>query len=108
MGDEHATTPTPEGRVEWLCLALVITLCYVLIPDWVAERVWEDRRAWSWPTLVRNNIYSLLQLFLGLLLALSCPLRSGLRPGNLRRSIRGTLVVCIAPIVVAAVALPRF
>ena len=100
----------PSSRLaESICLAIVITLAYVTIPSglvkfgwrWVPEGVrFSSINSWS------TWAFAGLQLAIGLSLALSAPVRSGLRIGNIRSHWKKVLLVCGLPVAVAGIVYP--
>jgi membrane protease YdiL (CAAX protease family) len=106
--DSHETPakPVTESRLEWLCLGLFITVAYLTVPDSLRNSFWHSRWLYRVHPYVQRHFPSLVQIGLGLLLVSACPRRSGLCLGDIRTSIRGTIFVCIAPLVLAALVLP--
>ena len=100
-----------EGRLEWLCLALVITLAAHALPQWAMELSWRvlpnPAQAWVQDQVGWQNYYWLWTLAFGLLLALPSPVRSGLGIGKIQEYFWPTLLVCGLPVLGTALIYPQ-
>jgi len=102
---ETVQNPGRNTRIEWLVLAATLTFA--------SHAVTDNLFLFSWtrvPSLLREmgmeNFWYLLSLLFGLALALSAPRRSGLRIGDVRPHLRGVLVACGIPVILAAIIYP--
>ena len=100
--------PDREARRSEIAIAIVITVAARAIPDW-----WVLAEPWLRDLLglraVRWDAYWTAWLLLfGALLALSSPIRSGLRVGEFRQHRRAVALVTLGPPVLAALLYPLF
>jgi hypothetical protein len=113
-GSRHPGGPpldTPAGgRLEWLCLALVITFAAHALHEqvWVLTASVVIRpQAGPWHSLAAINYAYLCTLAFGMLLAGSSLRRSGLQLGTTRGSLAPSLLVCAGFVLLAAVVYPH-
>lgn len=116
MTDDPAKMIGPRTRANALgqeiCLALVLTLAYTAIPDWLVQWAWQfislPPQGWRFADIDywMNWAARLLELALGLLLALSAPIRSGICLGHIRRHWGKVLLVCALPAAVVLAVYP--
>ncbi len=93
-------------RAEWLVLAALITFAAHEIPRALFLVTWQ-----RWPEPLRaigmENYWYFLALVFGLALTLPAPVRSGLCFTGIRKYAVRTAVVCLIPVILAAVIYPR-
>jgi membrane protease YdiL (CAAX protease family) len=88
-------------------VAAFITVAMQTVPEALSTFFWRSGRAETYSVFVQHNFWHLAQLALALPLGLASPRRNGLRIGEIRASIPGTMFVCILPLFIAAIVLPR-
>ena len=93
------------ARLEWLVLAAVLTIASHSVTEYFFVFSW-SRAPESLRVMGAENFWYLLSLLFGLVLALTAPRRSGLCIGELRPHLRGALLVCGLPVMLAAIIYP--
>lgn len=93
-------------RIEWLCLAIILTFAAHKFPEWVTLL-----SAGFVPGVVQvigyGNYYWLWTFAFGVLLVVASPKRYGVRIGLIRPHIGKTAFVCILPVVLTAIVYPQ-
>jgi membrane protease YdiL (CAAX protease family) len=101
---------TPDDRAErraWLAAALIISLGFAPL-IWALDDLTAAHLPQSWSQSIgAQNYTDVVGLILGLCVALSTPRSSGLGFGHPGRNWKPLLALMIAPVVIAAIVVPR-
>lgn len=99
--------PQCQRLPERLLLAVIVTLAYLAVPDWLHLLTWR-LVARSFPRTGGWDVwwYQLLALAFGLVLTIGAPRRNGLRIGGIKRHWKGVLLVCCLPVALTGMIYP--